>query len=151
MIPTALLMEGVKPLIKKMVDDVIAPKLEQFAETVKMKKDEYLIPRREHFEEYLFRSYKNYNIVNTLVLRNEQKLLLDLYVPLSLVKRKYQWEAGEKTIIDKYPIDLVKKYNKKKSTKKANPPTNIYLKNCMMILSVSSLKRVFILISIVNH
>ena len=105
-------MEGVKPLIKKMVDDVIAPKLEQFAETVKMKKDEYLIPRREHFEEYLFRSYKNYNIVNTLVLRNEQKLLLDLYVPLSLVKRKYQWEAGEKTIIDKYPIDLVKKYNK---------------------------------------
>ena len=41
-----------------------------------------------------------------------------------------------------------KKYNRKKSTRKANPPTNKYLKNWMNILSVSSFNRVLIFKSI---
>lgn len=100
------------PLVKKLVEELITPKLKRFAKKCKLKYDELLIPKGEHFEDYLLRTYEKYSIINTLVFKNEQRLLKDLYVPLSLVKVNHQREVKEKVVINKYPADLVKKYKK---------------------------------------
>lgn len=105
-------MKTAKPVIDVLLNNVIVPKITKFAEKCKLKYNELLIPRREHFEEYLYRTYKKYSILNTLVFKNEQRLIKDLYIPLTLVKEDHSRSSLEQIKIDKYPTDLVKKYNK---------------------------------------
>lgn len=112
MIPEALLMKAAKPVIDVLVKDIITPKIKQFAEKCNLEYNKLLIPRGEHFEEYLYRTYKKYSILNTLVFKNEQRLLSDLYLPLTLVKDGHQREAVEQIKVDKYPLELLRKYNK---------------------------------------
>ena len=112
MIPEGLLMKAAKPVIDTLIKDVIAPKITKFAEKCKLKYDELLIPKGEHFEEYLYRTYKKYSIMNTLVFKNEQKLINDLYIPLTLVKEDHQRGSVKQVKITEYPSDLVKEYNK---------------------------------------
>ena len=52
MIPEALLMEAVKPVISTLVKNVITPQIQKFADKVHIAYNELLIPRGEHFEEY---------------------------------------------------------------------------------------------------
>ena len=73
--------------IDSLIEKIIVPKISNFEKKFKLKYDELMIPRREHFEEYLFRTYKKYSLINTLVFKNEQRLLNDLYIPLTLVKK----------------------------------------------------------------
>lgn len=112
MIPEALLVQAAKPFIEALIRDIVVPKVKNFAEKCNLKYNELLIPRGEHFEEYLYRTYKKYSIINTLVFKNEQRLLKDLYIPLTLVKDDNLSKEIEQVKIDKYPIDLVRKYNK---------------------------------------
>lgn len=113
MIPEALLMEAVKPIISSLVNNVITPKIQKFAERIHIASNDLLIPRGEHFEEYLYRTYKKYSIINTLVFKNEQRLLKDLYIPLTLVKDGHQRKTNKEQIkIDKYPVELVKNCNR---------------------------------------
>lgn len=105
-------MTAAKPVIDTLIKDVIAPKIVKFADKCKLKYEELLIPKREHFEEYLYRTYKKYSIINTLVFKNEQRLLNDLYIPLTLVKEDHQRSSLEQVKVDKFPSDVVKKYNK---------------------------------------
>lgn len=112
MIPEGFLMEAAKPVINALVKNVITPQIQSFAEKCHIKYNELLIPRGEHFEEYLHRTYKKYSIINTLVFKNEQRLLKDLYLPLTLSKGDSQSKDTEQIKIDKYPQDLIKKYNK---------------------------------------
>ena len=111
MIPEGL-MDVAKPLIDALIKDVITPKIKQFAQKCEIGYDKLLIPRGEHFEEYLHRTYKKYSIINTLVFKNEQRFIKDLYIPLTLNKEDHQRIASEQVKIDKYPSDVVKKYNK---------------------------------------
>ena len=113
MIPEAFLMEAAKPVISSLVKNVITPQIQKFAEKVHIAYNELLIPRGEHFEEYLFRTYKKYSIINTLVFKNEQRLLKDLYIPLSIIRDDYlRRKDKEQVKIDKYPVELVRSYNK---------------------------------------
>ncbi len=112
MIPEGLLMKVTTPLIDSLVSNIIKPKLEKFAETCSLKYDELLIPRGEHFQEYLHRTYKKYSILNTLVFKNEQRLLNELYIPLTISKTDHSGAKETEIEIDKYPSDLVKTYNK---------------------------------------
>lgn len=113
MIPEAFLMEAAKPVISSLVKNVITPQIQKFAEKVHIAYNELLIPRGEHFEEYLFRTYKKYSIINTLVFKNEQRLLKDLYISLTIIRDDFQRrEEKEQVKIDKYPVELVRSYNK---------------------------------------
>lgn len=112
MIPEALLMEAAKPVINTLIKNVITPKIKQFAERCNIAYNELLIPRGEHFEEYLFRTYKKYSIINTLVFKNEQRLLKDLYLPLTISKEDMHSRNKESFKIDKYPQELIQKYDK---------------------------------------
>lgn len=113
MIPEAILMEATKPVISSFVKNVIVPQLHKFAEKVQIAYNELLIPRGEHFEEYFFRTYKKYSIINTLVFKNEQRLLKDLYIPLTIIKEGHQCRKEKEQVkIDKYPVELIRNYNK---------------------------------------
>lgn len=112
MISDALLIEAAKPVIGSLVKDIITPKIKQFAEKCHIAYKDIMIPKGEHFEEYLFRTYKRYSVLNTLVFKNEQRLLKDLFVPLTLSKVDYQKQEKENYKIEKYPFDILDKYNK---------------------------------------
>lgn len=109
---TEMLLETVRPAISSLVSDFITPKIKKFADKLEIKYNEILIPRGEHFEEYLHRTYKKYSIINTIALKNEQKLLKDLYLPLTLVKKNEHDGTLEQLKITSFPVGVLEKYNK---------------------------------------
>ena len=110
MIPEAILMNAAKPAIDNLIKEIITPKIKCFAEKCKIEYNKLLIPRGEHFEEYLYRTYKKYSIINTLVLKNEQKLLVDLYQPLTISEEIHS-KKNNTYKIDAYPYELLNKYS----------------------------------------
>ncbi len=112
MVTEVLAVEAAKNVIGNLVENLITPKIQQFAKKCNITYNEIMIPRGEHFEEYLHRTYKKYSILNTLVFKNERRALKELYIPLTLAKIDSQTREKESLKIDKYPVELVKKYNK---------------------------------------
>lgn len=96
-----------KPFIEGVVKDVIIPKMKSFCGDVKdgLKMD--CVPKPEHFQEYLFRSYKKYGIVNTLVHNNQQVDLKSIYIPLTL-KPVNSIKRNEQVLIDGFPYAYLK-------------------------------------------
>lgn len=112
MIQEAFLINSIKPAIDYLIENTITPKLNQLAKNINLKYNELLIPKGEHFEEYLYRTYKKHSIINTLIFKNKQVPLKDLYIPLTIYKDDIQNKDNEKTCITGYPVDLLNKYNK---------------------------------------
>ena len=112
MMTELFLTESIKPIISSLVKELIIPKIKSFAESCHIAYNDIMIPKGEHFEEYLFRTYKRYSVINTLVFKNEQRLLKDLYVPLTISKVVFQRQEKENYKIEKYPIELLRKYDK---------------------------------------
>lgn len=112
MLTEATVMALLKPAIEKFITNFVTPKLESFASTCQLKYDELLIPKREKFMEYLFRSYEKYCILNALSLKNQQLNLKDLYIPLTICKNTVTRQGEENVKIDGYPQDLIQKYSK---------------------------------------
>lgn len=71
------------PLIKTIVDTFVKPKLEAFRDRNLISEHEFL-PSDENFQEYYHRTFKKLIVINTLVFNNSQKLLTDIYVPLTI-------------------------------------------------------------------
>jgi len=71
-----------------------------------------LIPKAEHFQEYLERMYNKYSIINTLALRNTRVKLKEIYVAQTLVKEEPYKDDENATKIDKLPVELIKEYKK---------------------------------------
>lgn len=97
------------PLIKSVVDIFLAPKLEKLKNRLSVDYKKYIIPTEAHFKEYFFRSYKKYSVLNTLVFSNSQRLLKDVYIPLTL---RLSSEKDIKYSIDGFPIAIVSTYKK---------------------------------------
>ena len=109
---TAAITTAAKPLVEKIVVELVTPKIKQFAGWCNGKYKEELIPTAEHFQKYLDRTYDKYSIINTLVLHNTQQKLKDIYVAQTLVKEDL-CEIEEITAkIDKLPAALIKEYKK---------------------------------------
>lgn len=106
------IMEVAKPAIDILLNDTIKPKITNFFDRLEIKYKEYMIPIGEHFEEYLYRSYKKYSIINTLVFKNEQKPLKELFLPLSISKTDEYSREKEEIKIDSFPKKLLSKYSK---------------------------------------
>lgn len=73
-----------KPFIEGLVKDVVIPKVTNFYSKLKQGFMVDYVPKTEHFREYLFRSYKSYSVINTLVQNNSMMELKEIYVPLTL-------------------------------------------------------------------
>lgn len=109
---TLLIKEVVKvasPLIKGVVDKFVLPKLERFTKRFELDRKKYYVPTVDHFNEYLHRTYKRVSVINTLVFSNSQKLLKNIYQPLTLTIGE---DGGKKFKIKTFPLELVKEYEK---------------------------------------
>lgn len=101
-----------KPLVEKLVDKLVTPKIEMFSKWCKDKYNENLIPTAEHFQEYIERSYTRYSIINTLVFHNSQRSLKEIYIAQTLLRENCSDNNKETIKIDKLPVSLIKKYKK---------------------------------------
>src|ERR1044072_3428994 len=86
-IPIKEILTAAGPLIKAMVDTYVVPKLEILKKRFSLDYNKHYVPLEEHFSEYFHRTYKKISIINTLVFNNSQKLLKDIYLPLTIIKR----------------------------------------------------------------
>lgn len=64
----------------------------------------------DSFAEYIDRCYQSNRIINTIVFSNQQTLLKEIYVPLTLVETGS--EPNREYLIDKYPKDLIEHYQR---------------------------------------
>ena len=109
---TTAIITAATPLVKSLVEKLVSPKIDKFADWCTKKYKEVMIPTAEHFQEYLERSYEKNSIINTLVFHNSQRQLKDVYVAQTLVLENCI-EGNKETIkIDKLPVKLIKKYKK---------------------------------------
>lgn len=88
-----------KPFIEGVVKDVINPKMNSFCREVIEGVKVDSVPKPEHFQEYLFKSYKKYGTINTLVQNNQQVELKNIYIPLTL-KPVNSIKRNENVLID---------------------------------------------------
>lgn len=109
---TAAIATAAKPLVEKIVVELITPKIKQFAVWCKDEYNEKMIPTAEHFREYLERTYDKYSCINVLAIPNSQFQLKDIYVTQSLVKYNRFESEDDTTIINRLPTELIKKYKK---------------------------------------
>ena len=95
--------------VKALVEKTAIAGLKKIYEGFKDDYDMHLVPMTKHFEHYLKSAYERHSVVNTLVLRNRKCRLRDIYVPLTI---KEENNIEEKTVIDGYPIELMKRHPK---------------------------------------
>lgn len=97
----------VKPMIDSLVEKVIAPKINEFAEkSIRCVKKNFFA-QREHFSEYLFRTYKKYSTASSLALKNAPRKLVDIYQPISLrLKGNTNEEISLLKRIEKFPEEF---------------------------------------------
>lgn len=101
---------AIKPLIDGIVSKIVVPKLEKLATRIGLEYDKLLIPKGEHFSEYFYRTYKRYSTVNTLVFKNNQMSLKEIYIPLTLTIEKNHKNQNVK--INGYPKTLADQYQR---------------------------------------
>lgn len=94
------------PLIKSVVDTFVTPKLESFRDRNKIEKGNQ-IPTDNHFSEYFYRTYKKAIVINTLVFNNSQRLLTDIYIPLTITNTN---DRSEKVKISGFPEKISDEY-----------------------------------------
>jgi hypothetical protein len=95
------------PFIKSLVDVFIVPKLIQLKERTSKTKENVYEPTMQDFSEYLHRTYKRLIVVNTLVFNNKQRLLSEIYQPLSIYLEN---APHKKHKIEDFPEKLSRKY-----------------------------------------
>ena len=95
------------PLIKTLVENVVTPKLIKFKERFNLEKNKYYIPTEEHFREYLHRTYKKVSVINTLVFNNSQRLIQDIFLPLTIYNSDTEKEGIK---VNGYPEKISDEY-----------------------------------------
>ncbi|MGQ3013489.1 MAG: NACHT domain-containing protein [Flavobacteriales bacterium] len=98
------------PLIKSVIETFVHPKLEQLKKRFSTDYNKYHVPTEEHFSEYLHRTYKKLSIVNTLVFSNSQKLLKEIYQPLTISSEGQ--EFIERYKVKSFPQELLSNCNR---------------------------------------
>lgn len=95
--------------VKALVEKTAIAGLKKIYEGFKDDYDMHLVPMTKHFEHYLKSAYERHSVVNTLVLRNSKCRFPNIYVPLTI---KEENNIEERTVIDGYPFELMKKHPK---------------------------------------
>lgn len=103
---------GIGKIVESIVDSYIKPKFEKAYKDAENYKNIELIEEKIHC--YIERSYNNCLTMNTIVFKNEQKKINELYIPLTVIK-KNEFEQNEERIricIDRYRDEFIPKYKK---------------------------------------
>lgn len=99
-------LSAASPLIEAIVKTYVTPKLEQFRDKHKDNKNISHIPTENHFIDYYSRTYKKLIVVNTIVFNNSQRLLSDIFLPLTL----FQEKNDVRIEVNGYPSELSDEY-----------------------------------------
>ncbi|WP_413669549.1 NACHT domain-containing NTPase [Mucilaginibacter sp. Mucisp86] len=99
------------PIIKLFVDTFLSKKLEKVKDELSLEYKKNIIGIEKYLTEYFERTYTKYSVINTLVFSNSEKLLKDLFIPLT-IKEVSEKERKKKYKIDGFPIQLAIKYKK---------------------------------------
>lgn len=94
---------------KAVVEKIAIAGLKKIYEGFKADYEQHLVPMTTHFENYLKSAYERHSVVSTLVLRNSKRRLKDIYVPLTIQEEN---NAEEKAVMEKYPIEFMRKHSK---------------------------------------
>lgn len=102
---------GISELTKTIVNIYIKPKLNELHKESKIKSNLDLIEYK--FEDYIKRSYNTYLYMNTLAVKNEQRTINDLYIPLTVKKSNLvRSEDNIEICINKYNDEFITKYKR---------------------------------------
>ncbi|WP_252224587.1 MULTISPECIES: NACHT domain-containing protein [unclassified Clostridium] len=105
-----MMTEGVKELVKACVNSYIKPKLDnKYKDSQIEEKFNFF---EEHIQEYLERSFNNNLIMNTIVFKNSQKTIDDLYIQLTIQNICLKNGDMETAYINKYPENIISQYRK---------------------------------------
>lgn len=96
---------GIGEVIKLAVDTYIKPKLK----LLKFK-NQFVLEKK--FSEYMERSYNSNLYMNTIVFKNSQKTINDLYIPLTVSRCLTNANKKVEICIDKYGDDFIPHYKK---------------------------------------
>ncbi|ELC8385755.1 NACHT domain-containing protein [Clostridium perfringens] len=97
--------------IKELVKQCVTPQLKNFYDN--SCKDAELTNVEIKIEDYLERTYKNNSIMSTIVFKNQQKKLDDLYIPLTVkISSENKKNTTHEIYIDKYHEKFLPLYNK---------------------------------------
>lgn len=105
------LLQMAKPFIDTLLENIVKPKVKEFSDKCKLEYEKNFVSKWEHFGEYLYRTYKKYNIVNTLALKNQQKFLKNIYVPLTLETYISDNTTHKKYKIEQFPSEMLQEYS----------------------------------------
>lgn len=94
---------------KTLVEKIAVIGLKKIYKDFKDDYNQHLVPLTKHFEEYLTRAYEKHSVVSTLVLRNSNRKLKDIYVPLTILEEN---NPDEKVVIDAYPMEFMRKHQR---------------------------------------
>lgn len=98
--------------IPHIISEHVLPTLKRLANAVKKDFKLNVEPLGTHFEHYLKRAYKKNSFLNTLVFHNQQKLLDDVYVPLTIVEEDGDRKRKDLVLINEYPTSFISKYRR---------------------------------------
>lgn len=103
--------ETVKELIKSCINSYIRPNFDKNYKNTELENSFNLI--EEYIQEYMERSCENAITINTIVFKNQQKSINELYVPLTIKKVDLLHSNYiEEIYIDKYIEGVMSKYKK---------------------------------------
>lgn len=112
---TLIATTGIKAITNDIVEAYIKPKLRSINYSHKECEIDLI---GEKFIEYIDRSYHNYLYMNTIVFRNQQKTIDDLYIPLTVKKAKAIVDGSVmdkddvEICIDEYKDEFIPNYRK---------------------------------------
>ena len=113
MLETGILTTVAIESVKSIVASFVKPALTRFFKSLKREYSLNIEHVSNNFEQYLSRTYEKNSILNTLVYRNQQRRLRDLYIPLTLLRDGEDVRESNAGIkIENYPKEFISQYRR---------------------------------------
>lgn len=100
---------ALKEIISSLMKELVVPFIKNFTSKAKLDYKKNLVPTEKHFREYFTRTYDRLSTLNTIALKNTNKSLKEIYIPLSLLQKDR--DKKKKIKINSYPKALMNKYS----------------------------------------
>lgn len=97
-----------KEVVSPIMKELVTPFIKNFINKAKLDYKKNLVPTEKHFREYFARTYNKLSTLNTIALKNTNKSLKEIYIPLSLTLKDD--EKKKKTKINSFPKTLINRH-----------------------------------------